>query len=151
MPKTSDLDNAMATIHRMSVFIETHHPGFDMAKEANNFYTNAEGDLVYIPPQGNAGAATTEEGSGVVAAPAEPPAEEPQPQPKPQPQVEAQPAPEAKPNPQPKPSPKTEAQKVLASGTQTTQTEGKLDASKMGIQSYLSNVDQLVAQSKEKK
>ena len=132
---TKQSEAATEIIHRMSVFIEHHHPGFDLEAEAPNFYTNAEGDLVYIPEQGTA----TQEAA------TEPQAVEPEPEPA---KVEAAPEPKTEAAPQPKP--KTMAQEVLASGASTaSDTKQKLDASEMGIQQYLQNVDTLVAQSKE--
>ena len=123
--KPSDTELAMETVHRMSVFIEHHFPSFDLEAEGANFYTNAEGSLVYIPPQGSAAPAQ-----------AEVPTDEPQPEPQPEP------APEPDPEPDPeeksaKPKPKTEAQKVLQSGASSTgSAKPKLDPSQMGIHQH---------------
>ena len=137
MTANPDLETAMSSIHKMSVFIEHHFPGFDMSKESKNFYTNDEGDLVYIPQ---------ESGDTVPqkAAPAEDPASDPQPEPAPAPAPAEAPKAET-----PKPKPKSEAQKVLASGTQSGGDKPKLDPSKMGINQYLANADALVAQTRE--
>ena len=139
------LEDAITEAARLRAYLRSGGVGDpDLAEISQHFYTNSEGDLVYIPPnsvhppvEAEAEVPPKPEGAGASASPAPSPSQQP-----PTGSNEAV-------TPAPVPPPSVGQQILKNAASSGVGVESKLDPSKMGISKFIANVDELVKQSKE--
>lgn len=126
------LEDAITEAARLRAYLRSGGVGDpDLAEIGQHFYTNSEGDLVYIPP--NSVHPPLEDEAEPEGAPSQQPSEGSNEA------VTAAPAP-----------PPSVGQQILKNAASSgVGVESKLDPSKMGISKFIANVDELVKQSKE--
>ena len=136
------LEDAITEAARLRAYLRSGGVGDpDLAEIGQHFYTNSEGDLVYIPPNSVHPPLEDDspkpEGAGASASPAPSPSQQP-----PTGSNEAVTA-------APAPPPSVGQQLLKNAASSGVGVESKLDPSKMGISKFIANVDELVKQSKE--